>query len=218
MEDQLDSCVLHGELDTTAVNVQIAGGHTNKKRKVSQDDGVETRENALAKIQKLEKELDNLKTVYRVRIRFEDNKSDFYQSNNLDKEFIVPKSDLDNFVRAGLKLYHTPGINEHSENWSKRMKLMTVRKMELTDGYWWTSPTLSTDADNDVAQRARIFDSSIYEEEETIYRSPEVNATFKENNHYYDKESVHVKVKSYIHPRFKRYVDLKKDGSLMLLI
>lgn len=65
---------------------------------------------------------------------------------------LVPADEVPLLVEALRRLHHEPGVNPHSGRPTARLQRVRVGTAKLTDGYWWTGPTLT-----DAGPKARLI-------------------------------------------------------------
>src|SRR3990172_12901510 len=113
----------------------------------------------------------NLENIRKICIRLEDNINNSPYPYNDDKIYFLSTENVDEMIKATIKLHHTPGINPYSGQKTTKLKFMIIEKPKLYGSYWWTSSTLNVNENS-----AKIIDGWI--EENVIYKSPSVEAEY----------------------------------------
>lgn len=90
-----------------------------------------------------------------------------FRSEIEERKFTVPRSEVDSFITAHMRLHVNPGINPHNGVETHRIDRIRSAPM-LLEGYWWTSPTLKNDENKAHFLRASIHKTTHYQSEEYV--------------------------------------------------
>lgn len=159
--------------------------------------------------------------MYQVVVRLDEKNINPYPDSN-DKVYFVKSKHLRNFLLAFIKLHHTPGINPYNGNVTAKLSYLSICKFRLSEGYWWTSPTLGDEEKTSFYEINQIGSHQLEDKKNIIYMNALIHREYIKRiierelsySEYYSCSEHYSPCTSFVSSQFSEYFDLSKDVTI----